>query len=196
LAIEVFVKEGKAITTSLKVAEIFRKKHYNVLRDIQGLDCSQEFRALNFELSSYISEQNKEMPMYFITKDGFMFLVMGYTGEKAAQLKEGYIKAFNKMEQALREMTENTINNYIVSQAMNKIEQYTKKVTNELSQMSLFPMDTRLTAKLHFKRDKKKLSFNLSYEEHKMFKEYCAKQNLSMIGAIEHFIEECINYIS
>jgi hypothetical protein len=121
---------------------------------------------------------------------------MGFTGEKAAQLKEGYIEAFNQMEQALRELTEHSINNYIIDQAKTKIERYTKQVTNELIQMTLFPTDTLLNTKLYFKRDKKKLSFNLSYEEHKNFKEYCAKHNLSMIAAIEHFVEECINYIS
>lgn len=36
-----------------------------------------------------------------MTKDGFIFLVMGYTGEKAAQLKEAYINAFNWMYQQL-----------------------------------------------------------------------------------------------
>lgn len=40
---------------------------------------------------------------YQITKNGFVFLVMGYTGAKAAQFKEAYISAFDRMEAELRE---------------------------------------------------------------------------------------------
>lgn len=39
---------------------------------------------------------------YEITKDGFMFLVMGYTGEKAGEFKERFINEFNKREALLR----------------------------------------------------------------------------------------------
>lgn len=82
-------------------AEFFEKEHRNVLRAIQDLECSDEFRALNFELSSYKTTQNKAMPLYFITKDGFMMLAMGFTGEKAAKFREKFIAAFNRMERAL-----------------------------------------------------------------------------------------------
>ena len=44
-----------------------------------------EFSAHNFVLAKYIDEQGKPRPEYLMTKDGFMFLVMGYTGEKAMQ---------------------------------------------------------------------------------------------------------------
>ena len=39
---------------------------------------------------------------YEMTKDGFSFLVMGYTGEKAGQFKERFINEFNKREQLLK----------------------------------------------------------------------------------------------
>ncbi len=94
--------EEKLITTSLQVAEIFEKEHARVLRDIRELSCSEDFRNGNFAKSSYINSQNKKQPMYQITKDGFVLLVMGYTGEKAMKFKEDYIKAFNKMENELR----------------------------------------------------------------------------------------------
>lgn len=48
-----------------------------------------------------MSMQRKKLPMYYMTKDGFTLLVMGYTGEKAMKFKEGYIKQFNAMEKAL-----------------------------------------------------------------------------------------------
>lgn len=92
----------QAMTSSLLVAKEFGKEHNKVMRDINNLACSQEFRAANFGESSYVSEQGKEFPMFTMTKDGFSFLVMGYTGKKAAQFKEAYINAFNKMESEIR----------------------------------------------------------------------------------------------
>ena len=45
--------------------------------------------------------RGKKYPLYFITKDGFMMLAMGFTGEKAAKFREMFIAAFNKMEQSI-----------------------------------------------------------------------------------------------
>lgn len=98
-------EKGNAVTNSLLVADGFEKDHKNVLRDIENLTCSQEFRRLNFALSSYKNSQNKTHPMYIMTKDGFIFLAMGYTGEKASAFKEKYINAFNKMEQELKSIS-------------------------------------------------------------------------------------------
>lgn len=94
-------KEEKVIVSSRDIAEVFGKEHRRVLQDIRELDCSEEFRAHNFVQSYYINEQNKKQPMYFMTRDGFTMLVMGYTGEKAMQFKESYIKQFNAMEKVL-----------------------------------------------------------------------------------------------
>nr|DAH34866.1 MAG TPA: regulatory protein [Bacteriophage sp.] len=94
-------KEEVTVVTSLDVAETFGKEHARVLRDIRELDCSEEFRHGNFAESYYVNAQNKKQPMYYITRDGFTLLAMGYTGEKAMQFKEAYIKQFNAMEKAL-----------------------------------------------------------------------------------------------
>ena len=84
----VFIGQNdRVLTTSLKVAEIFGKEHSKVMRDITNLYCSDDFRAANFGGSSYTSEQNKQLPMYEMTKDGFTFLVMGYTGKRLLPLK-------------------------------------------------------------------------------------------------------------
>lgn len=90
------------ITTSLLIAEVFEKRHDNILRDIQNLECSKEFRLLNFEESKYINGQGREKPMYEITKDGFSFLAFGYKGEKAAQFKEKFIAEFNRLAEAAK----------------------------------------------------------------------------------------------
>lgn len=95
-----------ARVNSLMVAEMFGKRHDKVLRDIRELDCSEEFRLSDFGESSYLNEQNKKQPCYDMTRDGFVFLVMGYRGKKAAQFKELYIKRFNEMEKFIKTLVE------------------------------------------------------------------------------------------
>ncbi|HHR6020720.1 Rha family transcriptional regulator [Providencia alcalifaciens] len=97
----VTIKNHKTITTSQDVSSFFNKRHDDVLKKIRNLDCSQEFSASNFAEAEYIDEQGKPRPMYEMTKDGFVFLVMGFTGKKAAQFKEAYIAEFNRMEAEL-----------------------------------------------------------------------------------------------
>ena len=47
--------ESKEVTTtSLKVAEFFNKRHTEVLRTIQNLECSPEFRQRNFASAEYL----------------------------------------------------------------------------------------------------------------------------------------------
>lgn len=94
-------ENGQPVTTSLRVAAYFKKEHGKVLRAVRKLSCSLKFRQANFGESSYINEQGKRQPMFTMTKDGFMFLVMGFTGEAAAAWKEGFIAAFNWMADQL-----------------------------------------------------------------------------------------------
>lgn len=91
---------------SLIVAEMFEKRHDDVLRSIRNLDCSEEFRLRNFTESSYRNGQGKKQPCYYMTRDGFVFLAMGYRGKKASQFKEAYIKRFNQMESFIQTLIE------------------------------------------------------------------------------------------
>lgn len=100
-------ENGTPVTTSILMAETFGKKHCHVLRDIDNLECSKEFLESNFGFSVRIRElpsgYTTEDRFYYITKDGFTFLAMGYTGKKAAEFKEKYIAAFNAMQQTIEQ---------------------------------------------------------------------------------------------
>ena len=91
-------------TTSLKVAEYFEKQHQHVMRDIREtiVKCSESFTASNFGLSEYVDPTGRAVPMYLLTRDGFMMLAMSYTSPRAMRIKERYIAAFNAMESRLR----------------------------------------------------------------------------------------------
>ena len=56
------VVEGHIKTTSRAIAEHFGKRHCHVLRDIDKLDCSPEFRASNFGLTSCLVELPNARP--------------------------------------------------------------------------------------------------------------------------------------
>lgn len=102
----VAVENEHAVTTSLRVAEVFGKQHKDVLKAVKSLDCSEDFHKRNFALMQKSIKigngAERKSPMYYITRDGFMFLVMGFTGKTAAKWKEAYIKAFNEMEAKIR----------------------------------------------------------------------------------------------
>lgn len=103
------VVDGQVTTTSRQVAEHFGKRHDTVLRAIRNLECSPEFHARNFVEMVMKTEIGsgavRNDPAYRITRDGFVFLAMGFTGKEAAQWKEAYITAFNAMEAELLRKT-------------------------------------------------------------------------------------------
>lgn len=98
---EITVINGQAVTSSIAVANYFIKRHDNVVQKIKNLECSPNFTALNFKASEYQDSTGRKLPLYEMTKDGFVFLVMGFTGKKAAAFKEAYIAEFNRMEAEL-----------------------------------------------------------------------------------------------
>lgn len=127
----VLVKNNKAVCTSLQVAEKFGKRHQEVLYAIEGRKCSckgsgckkcnnrgyqqlgllQENLEINikshlsnmFKKSSYKDNVGRKRPLYYMDRDGFTLLAMGFTGEKALSWKIKYINAFNSMEEMLKE---------------------------------------------------------------------------------------------
>ncbi|GDQ76405.1 phage antirepressor Ant [Escherichia coli] len=98
---EIAIVDGQAVTSSLAVANFFSKRHDDVLKKIRTLECSASFTARNFSVSDYTDCTGRKLPCYQITRDGFAFLAMGFTGKRAARFKEAYINAFNLMEKSL-----------------------------------------------------------------------------------------------
>ncbi|WP_319557918.1 Rha family transcriptional regulator [Thiomicrorhabdus sp.] len=107
------LQDRKITTTSLVIADAFEKQHKNILQSIQSLDCSEDFASANFSAHVQTIEigngAKRESKYYEITKDGFMFLVMGFTGTKAAAWKEAFINAFNAMEAELSNQHQDTL---------------------------------------------------------------------------------------
>lgn len=94
------------VTDSRQVAEHFGKDHRHVTRDIEtllgGMPKIGHTQQM-FYKSTYRNEQNgQEYKMYYMNRDGFSLLVMGFTGQKALEWKLKFLEAFNAMEKAIK----------------------------------------------------------------------------------------------
>lgn len=109
----VTVSRNNAVVSSLMVAEHFHKRHNNVLRKIEELINDEAKNSKSTQLknelskmfakSIYKDETGRPLPMYYMNRDGFSLLVMGFTGQAAMEWKLKYIAAFNKMESIISE---------------------------------------------------------------------------------------------
>lgn len=104
-------KDNTARVSSLQVAQIFNKRHDNVLDAIRKItslksDASSDFAALNFKESHYKDFNGKYQPCYNMTRDGFTLLAMSFTGKRAMRFKLAYIQRFNEMEKQIIVLTD------------------------------------------------------------------------------------------
>lgn len=101
----VIMHDQQVVTTSLVLAEAFEKQHKHVIEAIEKKISTAENSALlknMFIEDSYIASNGKQNKMYYLNRDGFTFIAMGFTGRKADEFKLKYIDAFNKMEEQIR----------------------------------------------------------------------------------------------
>lgn len=130
----VIIQNRQAVTTSLQVAESFEKRHDNVLREIEGLLKIEEAQNY-FQEGTYEHPQNKQQyRMFYMNRDGFTLLAMGFTGSKALAFKLKYIQAFNEME---RQLTQPTTAELIAMMAQQGVEQERRLNAVEEKQLQL-----------------------------------------------------------
>ncbi|EJZ7014722.1 Rha family transcriptional regulator [Salmonella enterica] len=105
------IHDGRVITTSIDVANYFRKTHDNVLKKIRSViaECDRTYHLVNFnEVVRNVPGGDgavRKMPIFELTRDAFVLIIMGFTGKRALQWKINYINAFNKMEEKLHQQT-------------------------------------------------------------------------------------------
>ena len=100
-------EEGQLVVSSRQVAKDFGKRHSDVLEKIDKKLTNGKIRSLNYFIeTTYIDEKGESRKEYLLTRDGFSFIVMGFTGEKADEWKIKYINAFNRMEEEIIKLNE------------------------------------------------------------------------------------------
>ena len=124
------ILQAKGTMTSLEIAEITGKEHYNILRDVRDeIDkLGTERGQLIFEESYYINEQNKKQPMYVANVQGILQLGARYSADVRYRL----IEKVTKKETV--EAKENTFKNDLLDIEKDKIRLEKSRILKELSQ--------------------------------------------------------------
>lgn len=101
----VIMHDQQAVTTSLILAEAFNKQHKNVIQAIEAkiepAENSARYKRMFYE-GIYTDKKGEQRKMYYLNRDGFTFIAMGFTGRKADEFKLKYIDAFNRMEEQIK----------------------------------------------------------------------------------------------
>lgn len=103
------INHSEPVTTSEFVAKAFGKEHKNILRKIEEIftQVPDSFFKLNFKFNEKLVKVGfgeRRDKFYELTKDGFILLVMGFTGKNAMSIKIAYINAFNAIAEKLRQI--------------------------------------------------------------------------------------------
>lgn len=79
------------VLTSMEVAQMVDKKHYDLLKDIRRYTSQLGEGKISvsdfFSESTYTTEQNKTVTCYLVTKKGCEFIAHKLTGQKGGQNK-------------------------------------------------------------------------------------------------------------
>ena len=125
------INHSEPVTTSEFVAKAFGKEHKNVLARIEEIRAQVPdfFGKLNFKLIEKERKNNLGFILkdkaYELTKNGFMLLVMGFTGKAAMGVKIAYINAFDSLADRLKQLQKDyvTVNHQISLEQQKRIHQ-------------------------------------------------------------------------
>lgn len=145
----VILENGQALTTSLKVAEVFGKSHKDVLEKIRLLSAENSANQIEgfnpqFIQQDYIDSHNRAQSMFVMNRDGFVELVSNFSGQKAREWKRKYHAAFNQMEKALKEQQIKPLSPLeILKQQVQIMEDHERKLQEHEQQISKHTQDIK-----------------------------------------------------
>lgn len=186
-------KEEVTVVSSLDVAETFEKRHTHVLDSIKQIETeisSAEFSAL-YQKTEYKDTSGKINPMYYMNKDGFTLLVMGYTGEKAMRFKLAYIKQFNAMEKVLTGKQIEREKGIAVRQSLTKALQ--QSTENERMHGHAYSTYTNCIYKVIFGMDAKKLRERHGIEKKDDLRGCFTAEELKAIQSMESLVSGLVD---
>lgn len=141
----VIMHDRQVVTTSLILAEAFEKQHKNVIQaKIEPAENSARYKQMFYE-GIYTDKKGEQRKMYYLNRDGFTFIAMGFTGRKADEFKLKYIDAFNKMEEQIRNQSLQVLN----------------QSTDDLKRANLLYKIANLTSDEELKEESLKSSYEL-----------------------------------
>ena len=92
---------GKPTTSSSEVADQFGKSHNDILRSIETLTCTREFKTSNFIPSPNLWPSGKPDPTILITREGLVLLVMNLKSPAPLSFRKNVVAKFDGMVSSL-----------------------------------------------------------------------------------------------
>lgn len=180
-----FNKKEINVCTSLDVSETFEKLHKDVLDSIRNIQAdlnTAEFSALFYE-AEYRASNGKSNPMYYMNRDGFTLLVMGYTGKKAMRFKLAYINQFNQMEELLKGKLIEREKGIVIRQAFTKAIQQSGE--NERMHGHAYSLYTDAIYKSIFGKNAKQLREQYNINKQDSLRNCLSAEELQKVKSLE-----------
>lgn len=163
------VHNNQTVTTSEFIAQAFGKRHADVLRKIDELltQVPDYFNKRNFAFNEKMVKVGfgeRIDRICELTKDGFILLVMGFTGKQAMQIKISYIEAFNAMaEQILNQSssslkTQTALPNGLTLEQQDEIKKFHRQLVQAAPKEKQAKLAIQLWSSI-------KSKFGVSYKE-------------------------------
>ncbi|RXI55512.1 phage antirepressor Ant [Clostridium tetani] len=162
--IKISNKDGQLVVSSRQVGKDFEKRHNDVVRTIEEKIktlTTENFTVNNLFIPSSFNHNGNEYKEYLLTRDGFTFIVMGFTGAKADGWKLKYIEAFNKMEKTLKEpkqlspLEQLRLQYEVIEEQQEKLEEHDKEINDikeKIESLEVSPFQKRQLMKARNKR--------------------------------------------
>lgn len=102
-------KDGLLFVSSREIAERFEKRHNDVVKVIESkihILTTENFVVNTYFIESSFLHNGNEYKEFLLTRDGFSFIAMGFTGSKADIWRLRYIEAFNQMENEIKRINQ------------------------------------------------------------------------------------------
>ena len=105
-----YERDGKAFCSSRQIAQEFSRRHDDVMNGIEKeisnilKTNNRTFSDINFLLTTYKDARGRQQKEYLLSKDGFLSVVLKYSGQKATALRIAYIQRFNEMESFIKSL--------------------------------------------------------------------------------------------
>lgn len=186
-------KEEVTVVTSLDISETFEKRHDHVIRDIENLLLGiPENGEAYFHKGEYVNEQNKQKyPMYYMNRDGFTLLVMGYTGEKAMKFKLAYINQFNHMEKLLQQKFVERQKGITVRHIVTDMIKQSKE--NERMHGHAYSLYTDMIYRCLFGKTAKQFREEFGIEKSDSLRDYFTPEELRAVNSKEMLVSSLID---
>lgn len=121
------MQNQQAVTSSLQVAKTFGKRHDHILRDIEAIQKDVPNFGEMFEEGNKPDSYGRKRRAYFMTRDGFILLAMGFTGKKALNFKLKYINAFNQMENEIKAIQAGHLDSYMIEDPVKRAQKWVEE---------------------------------------------------------------------